>query len=115
MKFTLMSRAAVAALAAGGVAASGDDKDAGPAPGEGGTDKPADPPAKPDEKPADPPAQPEAEQAVVATADAPALIADTDHTVFDRAYPRMTTAPLGSPPGRERVGPDWVISWGLVQ
>src|SRR3546814_10991232 len=91
MKFTLRSRAAVAALAAGGVAASGDDKDAGPAPGEGGTDKPADPPAKPDEKPADPPAQPEAEQAVVAAADAQALIADADGKGFARANARMTT------------------------
>src|SRR3546814_11225333 len=78
MKIALTSRAAVAALAAGSVAASGDEKDAGPAPGEGGTDKPANPPAKPDEKPADPPAQPEAEQAVVAAADAQALIADAD-------------------------------------
>src|SRR3546814_16108445 len=91
MKFTLMSRAAVAALAAGGVAASGDDKDAVPAPGEGGTDKPADPPAKPAEKPADPPAQPQAEQAVVADAAAQELLADAAGNVFARATTRRPT------------------------
>lgn len=99
MKFQLMSRAAVAALAAGGAAASGDDKDAGPAPGEGGTDKPAEQPTPtpsptptpaPTEQPATDPA-PEATQAVVAAADAQALIAEADGKGFARANARMTT------------------------
>lgn len=95
MKFQLLSRAAVAALAAGGVAASGDDKDAGPAPGQGGSDKPVEPaPAEPGDKPAEPqtPASDaEAPQQVVAAADAQALIAQADAAGFARANARMTT------------------------
>ena len=92
MKFQLMSRASVAALA--GLAASGDDKDAGPAPAKP-EDKAADPPAKPgegEEQPA-PPEAPEAEasQQVVAAADAQALIAEADGKGFARANARMTT------------------------
>lgn len=95
MKFNLMSRAAVSTLTAAAVAATGDDPDAGPAPGQ---DKPveAPKPAEPDggkettDKPAGD-APTEASTDVILASDARTAIAEADAKGFARANARMAT------------------------
>lgn len=98
-KFSLMSAAALATLAAAGTGAEGDDDgDAGPAPGQGGSDAA---PANPTPTPADTGGTPAAEPAdqggaeatadVVLATDAAASIRAADAAGYARANARMST------------------------
>jgi len=106
MKFSLMSRAAVAALAAGSAAAADDsnDADAGPEPGKGGSD--ASPPSN--DAPADTGADKTSDkgdagddkgadakggdvQQVVAASDVTALMSEAEAKGFAAANARMST------------------------